>query len=231
MTLGKQDTYSCPHAGCDRVFKYKAALENHQKNHKDVVVQDGCLEEVGTVKEEEPNPLLVYKEEALTDDGDEDGVEAEEEEEESFENADNELELTPTRIMPNNVQLRSSRRGRKKGTRNKTFKDYKCTDCSKEFIYHKTLLKHCVERHGMSIKDIPPRIKKPKEPPGVVVDGENSKIVCDICGDSFKFKSGLYNHKKRMHFDSEKKSCPHCSRMVKPSFLEQHIKQEHSSPR
>jgi len=122
------------------------------------------------------------------------------------------------------------RRGRKLGSKNAKFKDYKCEDCKKEFIYHKTLLKHCVQRHGMSIDEVPPRIRKLRK--GLLnSDGTLKKIACDICGDNFKFKSGLYNHKKRMHFDTEKKQCPRCPRLVKSSFLEQHIKQEHSTPR
>merc|ERR1719319_1456832 len=55
------------------------------------------------------------------------------------------------------------KRGRKPGSMSSKFKDYKCSDCNKEFIYHKTLLKHCVERHGMSMEDVPPRIRKLKK--------------------------------------------------------------------
>lgn len=234
MALAREDSYQCSHPDCDRVFKYRAALDKHVLNHAaSVGAPDAAEEKVETkpesdemgyrVKLEPDMSIKEYKKEYFSD-GEEAGNDRDDEENDST--GDHFM----SRLLDELDQPVVRKRGRKVGSKNARVKDYKCQDCKKEFIYHKTLLKHCVLRHGMNIDEVPPRMRKMRKTL-LNSDGTLKKIVCDICGDNFKFKSGLYNHKKRMHFDTEKKQCPHCPRLVKSSFLEQHLKQEHSTPR
>jgi len=119
-------------------------------------------------------------------------------------------------------------------------KDFKCSDCGKAFYFQKNLFTHVVEKHGKSLDELPnlATMKEEYDEMDYVrrkkkrLKGEKGKpVVCDECGVSFKFASGLYNHRKRMHGDIEKKQCPHCTKEIKSCTLEQHVREEHGTPR
>jgi hypothetical protein len=146
------------------------------------------------------------------------------------------------------VRGEQRRRGRPRGSSNgpkkkrkKTkppTKDFKCSDCGKAFYFQKNLFTHVVERHGKSIDELPSlafvksedgsvraRRRKKKKYGGGRGGGGGGDVYCDECGVYFKFASGLYNHRKRMHGNTEKKPCPHCQRLVKSCTLEQHVRE------
>lgn len=121
-------------------------------------------------------------------------------------------------------------------------KDFNCSDCGKAFYFQKNLFSHVVEKHGKSLHELPNlatlkeeydeddeefSVKKKRR----LRPEKGKPVVCDECGVSFKFASGLYNHRKRMHGNIEKKQCPHCTKEIKSCTLEQHIREEHGTPR
>ena len=121
-------------------------------------------------------------------------------------------------------------------------KDFNCSDCGKAFYFQKNLFSHVVEKHGKSLHELPNlatlkeefdeddeefSLKKKRR----LRPEKGKPVVCDECGVSFKFASGLYNHRKRMHGNIEKKQCPHCTKEIKSCTLEQHIREEHGTPR
>ena len=126
---------------------------------------------------------------------------------------------------------------RKKKKKKPPTKDFNCSDCGKAFYFQKNLFIHVVEKHGKSLDELP-NLATMKEDFDVV-DVKNimkrgkkgPTAYCDECGVSFKFASGLYNHRKRMHGNTEKLPCPHCSKEVKACTMEQHIREEHGEPR
>jgi hypothetical protein len=145
------------------------------------------------------------------------------------------------------VRGEQRRRGRPRGSSNgpqkkrkKTkppTKDFKCSDCGKAFYFQKNLFTHVVERHGKSIDELPSLAfvksedgsvrarRRKKKKYGGGRGGGGGDVYCDECGVYFKFASGLYNHRKRMHGNTEKKPCPHCQRLVKSCTLEQHVRE------
>ena len=126
---------------------------------------------------------------------------------------------------------------KKKKKRKPPTKDFNCLDCGKSFYFQKNLFVHVVEKHGKSLDELP-NLATMKEEFDVedIINrrrkGDKGKAAyCDDCGVSFKFASGLYNHRKRMHGNTEKLPCPHCSKEVKACTMEQHIREEHGNPR
>ena len=128
---------------------------------------------------------------------------------------------------------------RKKKKKKPATKDFNCSDCGKSFYFQKNLFVHVVEKHGKSLDELP-NLTTMKEEYDVddiikrrrrLKGNKNKPVFCEECGVSFKFASGLYNHRKRMHGNTEKLPCPHCSKEVKACTMEQHIREEHGTPR
>jgi transcription elongation factor Elf1 len=142
---------------------------------------------------------------------------------------------------PLGEQRRRGRRGPKKKKKAKPpTKDFKCSDCGKAFYFQKNLFTHVVERHGKSIDELPclalvknedGSVRRRKKKYGRSGGSGRGDVFCDECGVYFKFASGLYNHRKRMHGNTEKKPCPHCQRLIKSCTLDQHVREEHGTPR
>ena len=126
---------------------------------------------------------------------------------------------------------------KRKKKRKPATKDFNCSDCGKSFYFQKNLFVHVVEKHGKSLNELPnlATMKEEFDVEDIIKRrrrGEKGKAAyCDDCGVSFKFASGLYNHRKRMHGNTEKMPCPHCSKEVKACTMEQHIREEHGNPR
>ena len=128
---------------------------------------------------------------------------------------------------------------RKKKKKKPATKDFNCSDCGKSFYFQKNLFIHVVEKHGKSLNELPNlnTMKEEYDVDDIIkrrrrLKGDKTKpVFCDECGVSFKFASGLYNHRKRMHGNTEKLPCPHCSKEVKACTMEQHIREEHGTPR
>ena len=142
---------------------------------------------------------------------------------------------------PISDQRHRRRRGPKRGKKAKPpTKDFKCSDCGKAFYFQKNLFTHVVERHGKSIDELPSlafvkredgSVRRRKKKYGRSGGSGRGDVFCDECGVYFKFASGLYNHRKRMHGNTEKKPCPQCHRLIKSCTLEQHVREEHGTPR
>ena len=128
---------------------------------------------------------------------------------------------------------------KKKKKRKPPTKDFNCSDCGKSFYFQKNLFVHVVEKHGKSLAELPNLATMNDEfdadDIGVVKRRKKGQsggsAYCDECGVSFKFASGLYNHRKRMHGNTEKLPCPHCAKEIKACTMEQHIREEHGKPR
>ena len=221
MDLQEQQELECPHPACGRSFRYQGALDKHVARHEQE--QGGNVgQESRSMKQE------VKQEQELGSDGGSSEPGGKVQEESDFlDKLLSDLDGVP------------QRRKKKKRLKPAT-KDFNCSDCGKAFYFQKNLFAHVVEKHGKSINELPnlndfkedygendlrrKRIKRLK--------GEKNKpVVCDECGVSFKFASGLYNHRKRMHGDIEKKQCPHCDKEIKSCTLDQHIREEHGTPR
>ena len=127
---------------------------------------------------------------------------------------------------------------KKRKKRKPPTKDFNCSDCGKAFYFQKNLFVHVVEKHGKSLDELPnlATMKEEYDVEDIIkrrkkrTKGDRA-AYCDDCGVSFKFASGLYNHRKRMHGNIEKMPCPHCSKEVKACTMEQHIREEHGNPR
>ena len=128
---------------------------------------------------------------------------------------------------------------KKKKKRKPPTKDFNCSDCGKSFYFQKNLFIHVVEKHGKPLDELPNLATMNEEfgadDIGIAKrrkKGDSGKSAyCEECGVSFKFASGLYNHRKRMHGNTEKLPCPHCSKEIKACTMEQHIREEHGKPR
>jgi len=225
MDLMDEQELECPFPECDRSFKYQGALDKHILKHE----QNGFEEEpvVKRMKTENDETLNHIK----------------------LEPEINVNESEPTKVQDDNdfldrllsdLDAPLQRRKKKRKKVKPPSKDFKCSDCGKAFYFQKNLFTHVVEKHGKSLDELPnlATMKEEYDEEDYLrrkkrrLKGEKDKpVVCDECGVSFKFASGLYNHRKRMHGDVEKKQCPHCTKEIKSCTLEQHIREEHGTPR
>ena len=213
----------CPVPDCSRTFKYQGALDKHVLRHEQedtLDPEEPGLKEEGHIKLEDPSmeDLSSEPEERGHSEGD-----------------------FLDRLLSDLDGTRALAKGRRRKKKKPATRDFHCSDCGKAFYFQKNLFSHVVEKHGKSIDELPnlDDLKEEYEDGEHVrksgkrrLKGEKDKpVVCDECGVSFKFASGLYNHRKRMHGDIEKKQCPHCEREVKACTLDQHIREEHGTPR
>ena len=220
--LGDQQL-PCPAPDCSRTFKYQGALDKHVLRHEQEEVlepEELGMKEEGHIKLEDPSmeDLSSEAEERVHSEGD-----------------------FLDRLLSDLDGTRALAQGRRSKKKKPATRDFHCSDCGKAFYFQKNLFTHVVEKHGKSIDELPnlDDLKEEYEDNEHVrksgkrrMRGEKNKpVVCDECGVSFKFASGLYNHRKRMHGDIEKKQCPHCEREVKACTLDQHIREEHGTPR
>ena len=80
----------------------------------------------------------------------------------------------------------------RKGVSSSETKNFKCSDCDKDFVFHNSLLKHKKNKHSYSI------------------------YLCDICDKTFVYKDSVLRHKNTAH--SEVKTqylCTICSQTFK----------------
>jgi len=224
--LGDQEL-GCPVPNCGRTFKYQGALDKHVVKHE----LEGFLQPpVKKLKQEQEGGTNIKLE--PSQEGNEAGLE-------SGGKAQDEHEFLEKLLFDLDGVTQKKRKKRKK--LKPATKDFKCSDCGKAFYFQKNLFSHVVEKHGKSINELPnldnlkEEYDETEETKKIVkkrLTNEKGKpVVCDECGVSFKFASGLYNHRKRMHGDIEKKQCPHCEKEVKSCTLDQHIREEHGTPR
>jgi len=215
-SMGDQE-YECPEEECGRTFKYQGALDKHILKHNGV--EAPASKRKWKVETEETLTHIKLEPEVKLNEG---------EDHDFLDRLLDDMEEEP--------------KVKKKKKKRPETKDFTCSDCNKAFYFQKNLFTHVMDKHGKSIDDLPSLAKvKLETEKGVTkirkkykrrLKGEPSKpVVCDECGTQFKFASGLYNHRKRMHGDIEKKQCPHCERLVKNCFLDQHIREEHGTPR
>jgi len=220
MDLHGDEEIECPEPDCDRTFKYQGALEKHILKHS-----------------EEPEDFI-----------DDSSMSPKRFKEEEDEESLNHIKLEPVQHDPNDMEfldrlldemeepIDDGRRRRKKKKKKPATKDFACCDCGRAFYFQKNLFTHVVEAHGKSVDELP-NLARVKSEDGIIRKrkrrgkGVDKSLYCDECGVTFKFASGLYNHRKRMHGDTEKKPCPHCDRQVKSCTLAQHIREEHGTPR
>jgi len=226
MDLMDEQELECPFPECDRFFKYQGALDKHILKHN----QDA--------EEEEEEPVVkrmkIESDETLNHIKLEPEVNVNESEHNKVQDDNDFLD----RLL-SDLDGEPQRRKKKRKKCKPSSKDFKCSDCGKAFYFQKNLFGHVVEKHGKSLDELPNLATLKEEYDDDYVSkkkrrlkGEKDKpVVCDECGVSFKFASGLYNHRKRMHGDVEKKQCPHCSKEIKSCTLEQHIREEHGTPR
>ena len=230
--IGDQEL-SCLVPDCGRTFKYQGALDKHIQKHEleDLQPQSQVkrpkLEDGLDSIKLEPTTAA---EEASDVDSDQ-GVERLQDESDFLDKLLSDLDGV---AQPK----------KKKKRLKPTTKDFSCLDCGKAFYFQKNLFCHVVEKHGKSIGELP-NLEDLKDEYDDREDSKTRKrartktkgdikdkpVVCDECGVAFKFASGLYNHRKRMHGDIEKKQCPHCDKEVKACTLDQHIREEHGTPR
>jgi len=85
-------------------------------------------------------------------------------------------------------------------------KDYKCTECGKEFAAELYLKNHVLNSHSSSETQV--------------------RIPCNHCDHTFKTKYGLKRHTEREHVEEDQKvyfSCDECGRRVtRPYHLKKH---------
>jgi len=230
-SMPDQDTeepIQCPVRECSRVFKYQGALDKHIAKQHDDDLDDDSDAHMKIEPEESLNHIKLEPEVKVSVAAavSQNGNQQQEHYNEFIDRLLSEIDV-PTKI----------RKKRKKKLK-PSLKDFHCSDCGKAFYYQKNLFSHVVEKHGKSPDELP-NLDSFNEDEDVKntkgrkrLKGETSThVTCDECGVSFKFASGLYNHRKRMHGDIEKKQCPHCPKEVKSCTLEQHIREEHGTPR
>jgi len=236
MDLHGDQELECPDPGCSRTFKYQGALDKHIQKHKESD-DEMYLDE---------KPCKVKLEDRLNNESESNKVKTEPEisvkeaktEDQQYNSDDGQLieRLLDDIDQETYPSLPPRRLKKKKKLKKPPNKDFSCSDCGKAFYYQKNLFTHVVEAHGKSVDELPnlalvktedgrkrKRRKKGK--------GLKHESHCDECGVSFKFASGLYNHRKRMHGDTEKVQCHHCNKMIKSCTLDQHIREEHGTPR
>jgi len=226
LDLHADNDLECPDPECVRTFKYQGSLDKHLQKHADeqqhfsnkVKEEDVmCHKDTGNIKMEPEITLKEAKTEKQYTSDDGQFIDR------LLDDIDEQTEYP---------KHRKKRRKSKKPSR----KDFFCSDCGKSFYYQKNLFTHVVEAHGKSLHELPDLsvvkaedgTKRKRRKKG---KGENSDAHCNECDITFKFASGLYNHRKRMHGDTEKVQCQHCNKMVKMCTLDQHVKEEHSTPR
>jgi len=215
MDLMEEQELECPYPGCDRAFKYQGALDKHIIKHNQEDYNDEGVKkehEGETINHIKLEPEVNVREGSrIPDDND------------FLERLLDEMDNPPQR--------------KKKKKKKPPTKDFNCSDCGKSFYYQKNLFVHVVEKHGKSLDELPNlnTMKEEFDVEDIVKRrkrGSKEKAAyCDDCGVSFKFASGLYNHRKRMHGNIEKLPCPHCNKEVKACTMEQHIREEHGKPR
>merc|ERR1719509_156380 len=222
MDIKADQGYECPEEECDRSFKYQGALDKHILKHNGVDAPPTSKRKWKVEAEEALNHIKLEPEVKLNEGEDHDFLD---------------------RLLDD---LEEQPKVKKRKKKRPETKDFTCSDCNKAFYFQKNLFTHVLDKHGKSIDDLPSLAKvKLEDEEGVGrmtkkarnkykrrLKGEpNKPVVCDECGTQFKFASGLYNHRKRMRGDIEKQQCPHCERVVKNCFLDQHIREEHGTPR
>ena len=230
--IGDQEL-SCLVPDCSRTFKYQGALDKHIQKHElegfqshSQVKRPKLEEGLDSIKLEPATAA-----EGASDVESDPGAERLQDESDFLDKLLSDLDGV--------TQTKKKKRKRIKPTT----KDFNCLDCGKAFYFQKNLFTHVVEKHGKSIDELPnledlkdeyeerEDLKTRKRARKKSKGDKDKPVVCDECGVAFKFASGLYNHRKRMHGDIEKKQCPHCDKEVKACTLDQHIREEHGTPR
>jgi len=232
MDLHGDEELECPEPDCDRTFKYQGALEKHIIKHSENVHPE-CKKQPKQEQQPAEESLNHIKLEPEVN------VNEPQDVSDRDDNAnDNENEFLD-RLLDDLGECPPQEKRRRKKKKKPPTKDYACCDCGKAFYYQKNLFTHVVEKHGKSVDELP-NLALVKSEDGVIRkrkrrgkgDGKgNGNVYCDECGVTFKFASGLYNHRKRMHGDTKKKPCPNCDKLIKSCTMDQHIREEHGTPR
>ena len=89
-------------------------------------------------------------------------------------------------------------------------KDFECKQCGKKFGYDKSLYNHVMKSLDEDYKN---KIKLVKEKAKLVP----SEHKCDYCGNAFKTKVTLVQHKKSLHSDIRPYKCRECPSTFKRS--------------
>jgi len=234
MDLHGDNELECPEPDCERSFKYQGALEKHIQKHNEDDAFDEHPKKMKKEEAESLNHIKLEPEAASSNVGDvTNGAK-------SPTTAPDDADFLD-RLL-DDLEYPVKEEPMKKQRRKKKFKpatkDFSCSDCGKDFYFQKNLFTHVVEKHGKSVDELP-NLSLVKTEDGIIKrrkkrskKGEKGPSVnCEECGVTFKFASGLYNHRKRMHGNTEKIPCPHCDRPIKSCTLDQHIREEHGTPR
>ena len=229
MDLIEDQELSCHVSDCGRTFKYQGALEKHIQKHELEDLQSH--QQIKRPKLEEG--LEGIKLEPSTGGNGSSDPDSEAGGEERLQDESDFLD----KLLSDLDGVTQAKKNKKR--LKPTTKDFNCLDCGKAFYFQKNLFTHVVEKHGKSISELPnlddlnekQSLRVRKKAQKKTKGGKDKPVVCDECGVAFKFASGLYNHRKRMHGDIEKKQCPHCDKEVKACTLDQHIREEHGTPR
>ena len=230
--IGDQEL-SCLAPGCGRTFKYQGALDKHIQKHE----LDGLQSQPQVKRPKLEEGLESIKLEPATAAEGASDIESDR----GAERLQDENDFLDKLLLDLDGVAQTKKK--KKKRLKPTTKDFNCLDCGKAFYFQKNLFTHVVEKHGKSIDELPnledlkdeyderEDLKGRKRARKKTKGDKDKPVVCDECGVAFKFASGLYNHRKRMHGDTEKKQCPHCDKEVKACTLDQHIREEHGTPR